>query len=695
MAQPQIDTALLLTALVDSSDDCIVSKDLNGIVTSWNRAAQMMFGWTAAEMIGQSIRRIIPQSRMHEEDHVLASVRRGDRVDHFETEREHKDGTLVAISLTVSPIRDATGKVIGASKIARDISESVRARRREEFLSEVTAALAASLDYERTLKTLADFAVPEIADWCAIDLLNDNDEIVRLAVSHVNPEKLKLAETVQEQHADPDSPFGPRSVMRARKATLIPMITDEMIVELAKGDAERLRIVRSLGLVSYIIAPIVAHDRPLGTLTFATAESGKRYNAADLRFVEEIAARAALAIDNAQAYQEMESANRLKDEFLATLSHELRTPLNAVMGYVRLLKAGAITPEKAHQALDVIDRNAASLAQIVEDVLDVSRIISGKTRLEVQPIDLNTLLHDALASVTPAIEAKGLRLQLLCDSQVGPVSGDADRLRQVIWNLLSNATKFTPRGGRIQLRLERINSHVEIVVSDTGVGIPESFLPHIFERFRQAEGGTTRRHGGLGLGLAIARHLTEMHGGTIEAASDGEGKGSTFRVKLPLLIVHAEPHLGLRREHPHAAAAQTPALELGDLAGIAVLAVDDDVDALRLLSDILEAAGASVITVNSAEGALVKLQSERPMVLVSDLGMPGMDGFDLIKQVRQLADPELRAIPAAALTAYARSGDRAKSMRCGFEMHLAKPIDPAELIAAVGALARRHVKVDR
>ena len=691
----QIDTARLLSAIVDSSDDAIVSKDLNGIVTSWNRAAQKMFGWTAAEMIGQSIRRIIPQNRMHEEDHVLASIRRGERVDHFETEREHKDGTLVAISLTVSPIRDATGTVIGASKIARDISESVRARRREEFLSEVTAALAASLDYERTLKTLADFAVPEIADWCAIDLLNDNDKIVRLAVSHVNPEKLKLAETVQERYADPDSPFGPRSVMRTRKSALIPMITDEMIVESAKGDAERLRIVRSLGLVSYMIAPIVAHDRPLGTLTLATAESGKRYNAADLRFAEEIAARAALAIENAQAYQEMESANRLKDEFLATLSHELRTPLNAVMGYARLLKAGAITAEKAHQALDVIDRNAASLAQIVEDVLDVSRIISGKTRLEVQPIDLNTLLHDALASVTPAIEAKGLRLQLLFDSQVGPVSGDPDRLQQVIWNLLSNATKFTPRGGRIQVRLERINSHVEIVVSDTGVGIPESFLPHIFERFRQAEGGTTRRHGGLGLGLAIARHLTEMHGGTIEAASDGEGKGSTFRVKLPLLIVHAEPHLGSRREHPHAAAPQTPALELADLAGIAVLAVDDDVDALRLLSDILEAAGASVITVNSAESALEKLQSERPMVLVSDLGMPGMDGFDLIKQVRELADPELCAIPAAALTAYARSGDRAKSMRSGFEMHLAKPIDPTELIAAVGALARRHARLDR
>ena len=691
----QVDTARLLGAIVDSSDDAIVSKDLNGIVTSWNRAAQKMFGWTADEMIGQSIRRIIPQDRMHEEDNVLASIRRGELVDHFETERHHKDGTLVTISLTVSPIRDAAGTVIGASKIARDISESVRARRREEFLSEVTAALGASLDYELTLKTLADFAVPAIADWCAIDLLNDNDEIVRLTVSHVNPEKLKVAETVQARYADPDSPFGPRGVIRTRKSALIPTITDEMIVESAKGDAERLRIVRSLGLVSYMIAPIVAHDRPLGTLTLATAESGKRYNAADLRFAEEIAARTALAIENAQAYQEMESANRLKDEFLATLSHELRTPLNAVMGYARLLKGGAITGEKTRQALDIIDRNAASLAQIVEDVLDVSRIISGKTRLEVQPIDLSALLHDAIASVTPAIEAKGLRLQLLFDSQVGPVSGDPDRLHQVIWNLLSNATKFTPRGGRIQLRLERVNSHVEIVVSDTGIGIPESFLPHIFERFRQAEGGTTRRHGGLGLGLAIARHLTEMHGGTIEAASDGEGKGSTFRVTLPLLIVHADPHLGSRREHPHAASPSTPALEAADLAGITVLAVDDDVDALRLLSDILEAAGASVTTVSSAESALEKLQSERPMVLVSDLGMPGMDGFELIKQVRQLSDPELRAIPAAALTAYARSNDRAKSMRSGFEMHLAKPIEPAELIAAVGALARRHARLDR
>jgi PAS domain S-box-containing protein len=694
MAHPQIDTARLLSAIVDSSDDAIVSKDLNGIVTSWNRSAEKMFGWTADEMIGQSIRRIIPQTRMHEEDHVLASIRQGDRVDHFETERQHKNGTFVSISLTVSPIRDASGKVVGASKIARDISEGVRARRREVFLSEVTSVLAASLDYEKSLKTLSALAVPEIADWCAIDLVGENDEIVRIAVSHVNPDKVQVAEVVRSRYSSQDSPFGARGVVTTRKAALIPTITDEMIVESAKGDAERMTIVRSLGLVSYLIVPIVAHDRPLGALALATAESGRRYSDSDLRFAEEIAARAGLAIENAKAYKEMEGANRLKDEFLATLSHELRTPLNAVMGYARLLKAGAITAEKAPQAFDVIDRNAASLAQIVEDVLDVSRIISGKTRLEVQPLDLSKLIQDALASVTPAIEAKGLRLQVLLDSRVGPVSGDPDRLQQVLWNLLSNAAKFTPSGGRIQVRLERVNSHVEIIVSDTGIGISESFLPHIFERFRQAEGGTTRRHGGLGLGLAIARHLLEMHGGTIHAASDGEGKGATFRVKLPLLIVHAEPHIGSPREHPHAPAPLPLQHEMADLTGISVLAVDDDVDALQLLSDILETAGASVTTVNSAESALEKLQSERPMVLVSDLGMPGTDGFDLIKRIRKLDDPELRVIPAAALTAYARSGDRAKSMRSGFEMHLAKPIDPTELIAAVGALARRHVKAD-
>lgn len=687
--------ALQLAAIVESSDDAIVGKDLGGIVQSWNRAAEQIFGYTTDEMIGQSIRKIIPPERQHEEDSVLAAIRRGERVEHFETERMHKDGRLIPISLTVSPIRDSSGAIVGASKTARDISDRKRAEahagragRHDAFLADVTTALTRSLDYQQTLKTLANFAVPQIADYCAVDVMNDEGKLVRLEVAHIDPAKAELAKELRSRYEDPNAAHSPQRVVHTRVSAFIPEITDEMIVRNARGDKERIEKIRSLGLISYMCVPMIARDRTLGALTLANAESGTRYMEEDLRLAEDVASRAALAIENAQSYQQLQSANRLKDEFLATLSHELRTPLNAVLGYARMLKSGAIPPERGQQALDVIDRNAGALAKIVEDVLDVSRIVSGKTRLEVQPLDIARVLRDALATVEPAADAKGLRIQTVINPQVGPVSGDPNRLQQVLWNLLSNAVKFTSRGGRIHVHLQAVDSQVEIVVSDTGLGISPEFLPHIFERFRQAEAGTTRKHGGLGLGLAIARHLVEMHGGTIHAASDGDGTGSTFRVRLPLMIVHAEPYPGGKRGH--APSDQRTGEQVPDLGGLRVMAVDDDSDALKLLRDILEAAGARVITVNSAEAALAKLESERPQVLVADLGMPHMDGFELIKQVRRLPDKRLSEIPAAALTAYARSGDRAKSLRSGFEMHLAKPIDPAELIAAIGALARRE-----
>jgi PAS domain S-box-containing protein len=689
-----LDTALQLAAIVESSDDAIISKDLTGIVQSWNRSAERIFGFSADEMIGQSIRTIIPADRQDEEDRVLEAVRSGRRVEHFETERRRKDGSLIPVSLTVSPIRSASGVIIGASKIARDITErrhaearAEKAARRETFLAHVTAALTRSLDYQQTLKTLANFAVPRIADYCAVDVLNEDGEVVRLAVAHADPAKAKTAQEVWARYDDPHVSYSPQAVVRTGVPSFIPDITDAMIVKTAHGDRERLRLIRSLGVVSYLCVPMIAHDRTLGALTLANAESRTRYAEDDLRLAEDFASRAALAIENAQAYQQLRTADRVKDEFLATLSHELRTPLNAVLGYARMLKSGVIPPEKTSQALDVIDRNAASLTRIVEDVLDVSRIVSGKARLEVQPLDIAGVVRDAVATVLPTAEAKGVRLLTVIAAQVGPMSGDPNRLQQVIWNVLSNAVKFTPRGGTVQVRLGTVDSQAEIVIADSGIGIPPEFLPHIFERFRQAESGTTRRHGGLGLGLAIARHLVEMHGGTIQAESEGEGQGSTFRIGLPL-IVHPESPAedqSARRTGQQAERSRT-----ADLEGVRVMAVDDDSDALKLVRDILEAAGARVTMVNSASAALEKIATDPPQVLVADLGMPGMDGYELIKRVRRLADQRLRGIPAAALTAYARSGDRARSLRSGFEMHLAKPIDPAELIATVGALARRH-----
>ena len=396
---------------------------------------------------------------------------------------------------------------------------------------------------------------------------------------------------------------------------------------------------------------------------------------------------AAVALENARLYAEANTANRMKDEFLAVLSHELRTPLNAIVGYSRLLRGGVLPAEKAARGLETLERNATLLTQIVEDVLDVSRIVSGKIRLDVQPVELPIIVDSAVSTAQPAADAKGVRIQTIIDPNVGPVSGDPGRLQQVLWNLLSNAVKFTPKKGRVQVRLERVNSHVEIAVSDTGVGIRPDFLPFVFERFRQADSGPTRKAGGLGLGLAIVRHIVEMHGGTVHASSAGEGQGATFRVRLPLMIVHPEV-LDPPREHPRTA--RTEALTgLEGLEGIHVLAVDDEEDALTLLRVVLETAGAQVTTFNSPVTALERIGNVKPDVLVIDLGMPEMDGFELITRIRKSKTAAIRRTPAAALTAFARSEDRTKALRSGFEMHLAKPVDPSELVASIVTLARR------
>ena len=385
--------------------------------------------------------------------------------------------------------------------------------------------------------------------------------------------------------------------------------------------------------------------------------------------------------------EEAGRANRLKDEFLGTISHELRTPLNAILGYARMLRNGTVTRDREARAAEIIERNATALTQIVEDVLDVSRIISGGTRLNVERVELVGVVNEAIETVRPTADAKGVRVLTVVDPRHPIVSGDPARLQQVVWNLLSNAVKFTPSEGRIHVWLERTNPHVEIVVRDTGRGIRPDFLPHVFERFRQADGTVSREYNGLGLGLAISRHLVELHGGTIHAASDGEGKGATFRVRLPLMKLQAEPPGEPTRGDPRVEPdAVTTALARLD--GIHVLAVDDDEDSLTLLREILETAGAQVTTVASSQEALGAIEKNAPRVVIADIGMPGTDGFELIRRIRQWPERSIRGLPAAALTAYARSEDRQRALRNGFQMHLAKPIDPGALVAAVAALAR-------
>jgi CheY-like chemotaxis protein len=400
------------------------------------------------------------------------------------------------------------------------------------------------------------------------------------------------------------------------------------------------------------------------------------------------AQREALLHREREARATAEAADRAKEEFLAVLSHELRTPLNAVYGWARMLRSGQLQGEAQRtRALEVIERNANAQVQLVDDLLDVSRVITGKMRLDVRPVDLKVVVETALDAIRPAAEAKNIRLQSVLDPRAGSITGDPDRMQQVVWNLLMNAVKFTPRGGRVQTNLQRVSSHVEIVVSDTGLGIAPDILPLIFERFRQADSSSTRLHSGLGLGLALVKHLVELHGGTVAAQSAGEGKGATFVVKLPLAI--AEIPSGIPpRMHPTAPSTDASAGGVR-LDGLRVLVVDDDSDALDLATAILGGAGAVVRRCLSAPEALDTVRAWRPDVLVSDIEMPGEDGYSLIRRVRTLQADEGGRTPAIALTAYGRSQDRMLSLTAGYNMHVPKPVDPGELTTIVASLAAR------
>ncbi len=390
---------------------------------------------------------------------------------------------------------------------------------------------------------------------------------------------------------------------------------------------------------------------------------------------------------------ELREANRIKDEFLATVSHELRTPLNSILGWAQLMRTGTLDDNVSGRALQTIERNTRMLAQIIDDLLDVSRIISGKLRLDVKPIDLGPVVEAALEAVRPAAAAKHIHLDLSLDSTVGAVSGDPGRLQQVVWNLLSNAMKFTPDGGSVDVRLEGVGSNACITIQDTGEGIPESFLPFVFDRFRQADSTFTRMHGGLGIGLAIVRHLVEMHGGLVTADSPGKDQGATFTVSLPLLNSRSN-RVPQRRET--GSLKRQPQHESTELDGIRVMIVEDERDAREVLVAMLEHRGAVVLAASSAAEAVNVLahatNGSLPDVLVSDIGMPGEDGFDLITRVRAMKPEQGGGIPAIALTAYARAEDRARVLAAGFQRHVAKPVEPSLLATTVANLARQSAK---
>jgi PAS domain S-box-containing protein len=555
-------------------------------------------------------------------------------------------------------------------------AEAEAAARRARLVAEASQILASSLDYEVTLKAVTQLAVPAFADWCLVHLAGD-EAGPRLHVAHAEPGAAAVAQALERLG------IGPNLV------ALRPMIGQLegggplLVPEISPAWLETVRLVHELRPRSVMIVPLIARGRPIGTLAFVLTKRDRRYDAADLALAEDLARRAGAAVDNARLYREAERANRTKDEFLATLSHELRTPLTAMLGWVVSLRSGRLDPEQTARALESIERNTRHQAQLIKDLLDVSGIAAGKLELDRCAVDLRLVVDAAVESTRPGADAKDVVVTFLRGDDEVAVLGDAVRLEQVVLNLLANAVKFTPAGGRVDVTLEREGASARIAVADTGLGIEPDVLPHVFEAFRQADGSSRRAHGGLGLGLAIVRHLVELHGGSVLAQSEGLRAGSRFTVTLPLLAVRVAAPL------PAGAPAPRDDAALAGLDGLRVLVVDDHADARHLVETVLGERGAQVLVASSAEEALCALRTTYVDVVVSDIGMPGESGYDLIQRLREIERQHGGRIPAVALTAYAGREDRERALAAGFEAYATKPVTPAQLVEIVARAAGR------
>jgi PAS domain S-box-containing protein len=681
-----------------------------------NQKYEEWFGTSATEIYGKHIQEVIGVAAYEKVLPYIEAVLSGQQVT-FENEVPYPKIGKRYVNVTYIPQFWDNKQVKGFVALVSDITErkqaevertklleleqaarivavneatrSATAQQRLSFLSEASRVLSSSLDYKTILSTIANLVVPNIADFCVFDALTPENKIERVVWRHADPTKKEWFDQMQYYVPTQDMPDHPvNSVLLTGKAEFIPEISDDWLQKIAIN-FEHLQFLRSLNIRSLITVPLIAHDRKLGTLTFClTYQSDRSYTHDDLLLAYDLAHRAALALDNASLYSETHQANRTKDEFLATLSHELRTPLNAMLGWTQLLRTRTFDQKTSARALETIDRNTKSLAQLIEDVLDVSRIITGKLHLNTHPIELAPVIEAAIETVQPAANAKDIKIECLLDFSTEKVLGDPNRLQQVIWNLLSNAVKFTPQGGRVEIRLKEINSHVHIEVIDTGKGINSEFLPYVFERFRQADNSITRTYGGLGLGLAIVRHLVELHGGTVHVESKGENKGAKFVVILPAI---AHNYNQLKPEtSSYNQTRDLPTLpgniSSSILSGLRILVVDDELDARDLLIAILADYGAEVTAVSSATEAFEIIPTLQPDVLVSDIGMPNEDGYALIRKIRALHPDQGGKIPAIALTAYARNEDRNQAILAGFQLHIPKPVNPTELVIMVANL---------
>jgi PAS domain S-box-containing protein len=669
-------------AVLDATPDAIVLVDDEGAIRLANERAERLFGYARGELVGRPSSLLLPS-----DVRVAPDVQR-------DVSGLRRDGSRFAAEISVKPLFTEAGRLFTA--VVRDVTDrqhrdderAERSRaetarlqaeetgRRASFLAEASRVLAASLDYEATLRSVARVAIPYLADYVLVDVLEPRGRLRRLAAAHPDP---IVEERLTGQNLPMPGDGGALDgVIERGEPTLIRDVSDEWLA--ARGaDAEHLGARSGTAPTSLMLVPLRARGRTLGVVSFALANGKRRYTLADLTLAEDLAQRAALAADNARLYREAQDASRAKDEFLAVLSHELRTPLTPVLGWVRILKSGTLAPEATARALDTVERNTRLQAQLVEDLLDVSRIIAGKLSLDLRPVALGPIVDGVIESTAAAAAAKSIVVNRHVDPDLPRIEADANRLQQVLANLLSNAVKFTPVGGRVDVAALRAADKVRLAVADTGDGLAPDVAPHIFDRFRQADSTITRQYGGLGLGLSIVRHIVERHGGTVEASSEGIGRGATFTVTLPI----GGPVSGA------AAGAQLPAPAATDLlADLRVLVVDDDADTRELVTVILQRAGADVAGAGSTDEALRHADERAPDVVVSDLAMPARDGYALLRALhaRGLA----RGLVTIALTAHARREDRERALGAGYDAYVTKPVEPAALAALVKELVEKR-----
>lgn len=662
---------MLVESIIDYG---ILMLDLEGHITSWNAGARRMNGYTIEEILGKHFSVFYSAAEIASgkcEGELVIAAREG----RFEEEgwRIRKDGTKFWANVVITAVRNAEGTLVGYGKVTRDLTErrnsEINLRRSEERL-------------RLLIESVRDYAIFIL------------DPTGHVATWNPGAQRLKgyAANEIIGLHF---SRFYPQVDIQAGKCEM------ELKGALERGSFEdegwRIRKDGTRFWANVVITPIREPDGTLVGFAKVTRDLSERKLHEEERIelarteearrvAEANQARAqALAEELRVARDRAEQATRVKDEFLATVSHELRTPLNAIVGWAHMLATGSLSSEKASHAVQTIVRNATAQTQIIDDLLDVSRIITGQLRLDVDFVDINQVVSAAIDVVRPGAEAKGITFQWLLNPDAGVIKGDAGRLQQILWNLLTNAVKFTPRGGRIHVTLHREDSHVLVEVADTGKGIHPEFIDRVFERFTQHEPVQSRHTGGLGLGLAIVKHLVELHGGTVAVHSDGENTGATFIIKLPLAPVRAS-----RME---ARVNAVPLEELTcppELAGLCVLVVDDERDARELVQAVLQRAKAVVLLASSSEEALASVREHKPDVIVSDIGMPDEDGYVFIKKLRALTRDEGGRIPAIALTAYARAEDRRKALVAGFQNHAAKPVEPQELMIVIANLAGRY-----